>query len=93
MIILIDGKNAFECNGKVLHEAFDMLRKASKLLQQRAALNFYPGQYVSFQSKKRGMKVIGQIDSINRTSISLHEVENKNHKWRVSPSILSIYNG
>lgn len=92
MEILIDGKNAFECNRDTLHEAFEVLRKASKLLQQRAALNFYPGQYVSFQSKK-GMKVIGQIDSINRTSISLHEVDNSNHKWRVSPGILSIYNG
>lgn len=89
MELLIDGKNAFSCNSQTIHEAFDVLRNVSKLLQQRAALKFYPGQRVSFQSK-RGMKIIGQIDSINKVSISMHEIENPLHKWKVSPGLLKL---
>lgn len=90
MEVLINGKICFTCTKQEIHEAFDVLRNASRLLEQRTAINFYPGQKVSFQSR-RGMRVIGTILRVNRTSITIRQ-DDALTTWKVSPSLLRVEN-
>lgn len=98
MKILINGKSPYECTLAEISAAFSELRMASKLQQQRTAASFYPGQYVSWVSRRTGSRVVGKIERVNKQSIAIVEIEPKtgtitNRHWKVSPSLLSLYNG
>jgi hypothetical protein len=90
MIVTINGKNVFSCSKEEIHEAWSIMQQANRMAEQRAAMDFYPGQRVSWESKRRyGNRVFAIIERINKTSITARE-EGTSTKWKISPSLLRL---
>jgi hypothetical protein len=88
MTILINGKDAFACDITDINQAWKVLQEAHRWAQQKIARNFYVGQRVSFDSRKRGIKIYGRITRVNIKSISLR-AEGGYGNWKVSPDYLT----
>lgn len=84
MEILIDGKSIFKCNKDELQEVQMQLKHAWHLSDQRAAVEFSPGQKVKF--KHRGGVVNAEVVKINKTSVS---VSSEIGRYNVSPTLLT----
>ena len=89
MQILIDGKNPYSCNVSEIGQAFKVLKEAYRSAQQKVATKFYPGQKVSWDSRRSGGKMFGIILRVNRTSITIKPIDSPG-KWKVSPSLLKL---
>jgi hypothetical protein len=88
MQVLINGKDAYSCTSDTIREGFKVLKEAHRLSQQRIAMKFYPGQKVAWDSRKKGIRMVGTILRVNRTSISIRPTDSLG-TWKVSPSLLS----
>jgi len=92
MNVIIDGKDSFACNVDEIKQAWKILSDSYRWAQQNIARNFYVGQRVSFDSRKRGVKVFGRITRINTKTISLRAEEGMGN-WKVSPDYLKPEEG
>ena len=78
-------------SGLSFHEmnaVYSLLKDRHGRIQIDTAADFHIGQRVSFMTK-RGIRVEGAIDRINRKTIGLSNCTD-GVGWRVSPSILSV---
>jgi len=90
MEILINNKDVFECSHEELLQASALLKEAITLSDRKILLSFHTGLRVSFFSEKADKKIVGTIERINVSSVTIKEDYNSDFKWKISPGLLTI---
>lgn len=80
------GKKIYELDSSEIRECYDLLRAQQDRLTREATECFFIGDEVFFQSRK-GMKVYGTVEKVNRKTIIVKE-EDSFRTWRVSANLL-----